>query len=135
MVSCLVASSPLKTQQQQRYTITIFSTTYESNTINFNTAPFISPSEAAVLWIQGREERIRWQRQFSTQESPFLSPSEVVVVAIVVIFLYYYYYKSEIVAIFAQKFCMKYCDHHHAPFSLLLLLLDRHQLLREIVLV
>ena len=82
--------------------------------MHLDTAPYILSSELAVVCIQEGEKRIRLHIEVlqgegrtrspiytPTRESPFLSPSEVVI--------YYYYYKSEIVAVFAQKFCMKYC--------------------------
>ena len=37
-----IGSNPWKPQQQRWYTITIYSTTNESNTMNFNTAPYIT---------------------------------------------------------------------------------------------
>ena len=89
--------------------------------MHLDTAPYILSSELAVVCIQEGEKRIRLHIEVlqgevgtrspistPTRESPFLSPSEVVV-SLVVIVIYYYYYKSEIVAVFAQKFCMKYC--------------------------
>ena len=120
MYCCLLASNLLETQQQRRYTIAIYSTSNETNTMNFNTAPIISLSEAARVWIHEEEKwiwlsiqllqvrREKWSL-ISTQESLFLSPSEIVVSIVVVVIYYYYYYKSQIVAIFAPKFHIEYC--------------------------
>jgi len=92
--SCLLSSNQWEAQQQRGYTITIYSTTNESNTMNFNTAPFIAPREAAGVWIQEGGKWIQLSIQLlqggrekwsliSTQESSFLSPSEVVVVIVI----------------------------------------------------
>ena len=63
--------------------------------MNFNTVPIISPSEAAVVWIQGGGNKYDYSESyykeekknnhwFPTWESPFISPSEVVVEIVVI---------------------------------------------------
>jgi len=45
--------------QQQRYIVTIYSTTHEPNPMNLDTVFYILPSEAAGARIQGEEKRIQ----------------------------------------------------------------------------